>query len=140
MSSRRSEAPPPLSAYPRSAGVLLHPTSLEGRGTGDLGDAAYRWVEWLAEAGQSLWQLLPLVAVSEGGSPYNGLSAMAGNPLLLSPERLARDGLLEADVVECPAHGSCFNVRTGAVTGLPARDPVATFRVTVADGEVFVEI
>ena len=50
------------------------------------------------------------------------------------------DGLLDEDVVECPAHGSCFSVRTGAVTGLPAREPVATYPVTVEDGEIFVEI
>ncbi len=61
--------PEPLSGYPRSAGVLLHPTSLPGRGVGDLGEEAYHFVDWLAEAGQTLWQLLPLVPVSEGGSP-----------------------------------------------------------------------
>ena len=62
----------------------LHPTSLPGDGTGDLGAHAYRFVDWLAAAGQTLWQVLPLVAVGEGGSPYNGLSAFAGNTLLLS--------------------------------------------------------
>jgi 4-alpha-glucanotransferase len=87
----------------RASGVLLHPTSLPGRGTGDLGEAAYRFVDWLAGAGQSYWQLLPLVAVTEGGSPYNGLSALAGNPLLISPERLVRGGLLnEADLETVP--------------------------------------
>ena len=50
------------------------------------------------------------------------------------------DGTLDEDVVECPAHGSCFSVRTGAVAGLPATEPVATYRVTVEDGEIFVEI
>jgi 4-alpha-glucanotransferase len=80
---------------PRASGILLHPTSLPGPGIGDLGRAAERWVDWLAGAGQSLWQVLPLVPVNRGGSPYNGLSALAGNPLLLSPERLVEDGLLE---------------------------------------------
>ncbi|HEV2132343.1 MAG TPA: 4-alpha-glucanotransferase, partial [Longimicrobiaceae bacterium] len=79
---------------PRASGVLLHPTSLPGSGIGDLGRVAERWVDWLAGAGQSLWQVLPLVPVNRGGSPYNGLSALAGNPLLLSPERLVEDGLL----------------------------------------------
>jgi 4-alpha-glucanotransferase len=88
--------PEPFSSYPRSSGVLLHPTSLPGRGIGDLGGAAHRFVDWLAEAGQRLWQILPLVPVNEGGSPYNGLSAMGGNPLLVSPEALVRDGLLKA--------------------------------------------
>ena len=50
------------------------------------------------------------------------------------------DGTLDEDVVECPAHGSCFDVRTGAVAGLPATEPVATYPVTVEDGEIFVEI
>ncbi|HEX2191451.1 MAG TPA: 4-alpha-glucanotransferase [Longimicrobiaceae bacterium] len=85
----------PLSTYPRSSGVLLHPTSLPGRGIGDLGEPARRFVDWLAEAGQGLWQILPLVPTNSGGSPYDGLSAMGGNPLLASPEALAADGLLD---------------------------------------------
>jgi len=83
----------------RSAGILLHPTSLPGRAIGDFGNAAYRFVDWLVGAGQTLWQVLPLVPVSGGGSPYTGLSAFAGSPLLISPEALVRDGLLsEADL------------------------------------------
>jgi 4-alpha-glucanotransferase len=84
----------------RASGVLLHPTSLPGRGTGDLGETAYRFVDWLAEAGQSYWQVLPLAAITEVGSPYNSLSALAGNPWLLSLERLVADGLLDASAVE----------------------------------------
>lgn len=83
----------------RSAGILLHPTSLPGEGIGSLGEAAFRFVDWLAGAGQSFWQILPLVATDEGGSPYNGLSAMAGNPLLIDLAALAREGLLEAEDV-----------------------------------------
>jgi 4-alpha-glucanotransferase len=79
----------------RASGILLHPTSLSSPGVGDLGPIAYRFVDWLAEAGQSYWQVLPLVPVDSGGSPYNGLSALAGNPLLVSAELLERDGLLE---------------------------------------------
>ncbi len=79
----------------RCSGVLLHPTSLPGHGIGTLGSAAHRWVDWLADAGQSLWQVLPVVPVDRGGSPYNGLSAMAGNPLLIDPERLLQLGLVE---------------------------------------------
>jgi 4-alpha-glucanotransferase len=81
----------------RSAGILLHPTSLPGEGIGSLGAEARRFVDWLAGAGQSYWQILPLVATDEGGSPYNGLSAMAGNPLLIDLEALAREGLLDGD-------------------------------------------
>jgi 4-alpha-glucanotransferase len=87
----------------RRSGILLHPTSLPGDGVGDLGPVAHAFVDWLADAGQSLWQLLPLVATGEGGSPYNALSAFAGNTALLSPRLLHDDGLLEADEIECPA-------------------------------------
>ena len=86
----------------RASGILLHPTSLPGPGTGDLGEQAFRFVDWLAQAGQSLWQLLPLVAVNEGGSPYNALSAFAGNPLLISPAELHLHGLLPQEAAETP--------------------------------------
>ena len=89
----------PLSAFPRCSGVLLHPTSLPGRGIGDLGEPARRFVDWLADAGQAVWQILPLGPVDAGGSPYNGLSAMAGSSLLASPEALVADGLLKPDQV-----------------------------------------
>ena len=87
----------------RRSGILLHPTSLPGDGTGDLGAQAYRFVDWLAAAGQTLWQLLPLVAVGEGGSPYNGLSAFAGNTLLLSADLMVEDALLDEDEARPPA-------------------------------------
>lgn len=68
----------------RSAGILLHPTSLPGPGgIGDLGPGAHRWVRWLAEAGMRLWQLLPVGPPGFGNSPYQCFSAFAGNPLLL---------------------------------------------------------
>ena len=81
----------------RRSGVLLHPTSFPGGPIGTLGDEAFRFVDWLKEAGQGLWQVLPLVAVDEGGSPYNGLSAMAGNTFLLDAKRLAEEGLIDAE-------------------------------------------
>jgi len=87
----------------RTSGVLLHPISLPGRfGIGDLGDAAYRWVDFLAETGQTLWQLLPLgcTGLDYGNSPYQSLSALAGSPLLISPERLAAQGTLTAADLE----------------------------------------
>jgi 4-alpha-glucanotransferase len=86
----------------RASGILLHPTSLPGPGTGDLGEQAFRFVDWLAAAGQSLWQTLPLVAVNEGGSPYNALSAFAGNPLLISPAELHLHGLLSEEAAAAP--------------------------------------
>ncbi|MFQ3566899.1 MAG: 4-alpha-glucanotransferase [Aggregatilineales bacterium] len=79
----------------RSSGILLHPTSLPGRyGIGDLGEWAYRFVDYLREAGQSIWQVLPLGPTSYGDSPYQCLSAFAGNPLLISLDQLVTEGWL----------------------------------------------
>jgi len=81
----------------RSAGVLLHPTSLPGPyGIGDLGPVAFEWIDVLASAGQTWWQILPLGPTGYGDSPYQCFSAFAGNPNLISPEVLARDGLIKA--------------------------------------------
>jgi 4-alpha-glucanotransferase len=89
----------------RASGLLLHPTSLPGRfGIGDLGPGALRWVGFLAAAGQKLWQVLPLGPTGYGDSPYQSFSAFAGNPYLVSPERLLEDGLLgPADLAGVPA-------------------------------------
>ena len=71
--------------FPRSSGILLHPTSLPGPyGIGDLGGAARRFADFLADAGQTLWQVLPLGPTGYGDSPYQCFSAMAGNPLLIA--------------------------------------------------------
>lgn len=84
---------------PRSSGILLHPTSLPGPfGIGDIGPVAYRWVETLAAMNQSWWQVLPLGPTGAGDSPYQSFSAFAGNVNLLSPELLAQDGLVSADL------------------------------------------
>jgi 4-alpha-glucanotransferase len=84
----------------RSSGVLLHPTSLPGpNGIGDIGPAAFTWIDALARAKQSWWQILPLGPTGYGDSPYQCFSAFAGNIYLLSPELLKRDGLLcDADL------------------------------------------
>ena len=82
----------------RSAGILLHPTSLPGRfGIGELGAQARRFVDFLADAGQSLWQILPLGPTGYGDSPYACFSAFAGNPLLLDLPRLADEGDVDPD-------------------------------------------
>ncbi|MFN3809464.1 MAG: 4-alpha-glucanotransferase [Roseateles asaccharophilus] len=79
----------------RTAGVLLHPTSLPGpHGAGDFGPAAYRFVDWLASAGQGLWQMLPTTPIGPGDSPYQGVSAFAGNPWLVALEPLIEKGWL----------------------------------------------
>lgn len=81
--------------FVRSSGVLLHPTSFPGRyGIGDLGEAAYRFVDFLQQSGQSLWQVLPLGPTGYGDSPYQCFSAFAGNPLLVDLEQLVGDDLL----------------------------------------------
>jgi 4-alpha-glucanotransferase len=81
----------------RASGILVHPTSLPGRfGIGDLGLEAYKFVDFLVVAGQSLWQVLPLGPTGYGDSPYACYSAFAGNTLLISPEQLVTDGLLDS--------------------------------------------
>jgi 4-alpha-glucanotransferase len=83
--------------FPRGSGILLHITSLPSRfGVGDLGPEAYRFVDFLAETGQGLWQMLPVGPTGYGNSPYQSLSSFAGNTLLLSLERLADEELLDA--------------------------------------------
>lgn len=82
-------------AIERSAGILLHPTSLPGdHGIGDLGPDARAWIDWLASAGQRLWQVMPLGPTGYGDSPYQSFSAFAGNPYLLSMEALRDAGWL----------------------------------------------
>lgn len=87
----------------RTSGILLHPTSLPGPfGIGDLGPAAYRFVDFLAAAGQGLWQVLPLGPTGYRDSPYQCTSAIAGNPLLISPESLLAAGWVDAADLEHP--------------------------------------
>lgn len=81
--------------FAREAGILLHPTSLPGAyPIGDLGKEARDFVDFLAAAGQSLWQILPLTEVDDAFSPYRSTSAFAGNTLLISPDLLVEDGLV----------------------------------------------
>jgi 4-alpha-glucanotransferase len=92
---------PKKSSPARSAGVLLHPTSLPGPyGIGDLGPAAYGWLDALTRARQTWWQVLPLGPTGYGDSPYQAFSAFAGNPYLVSPEVLLQEGLLNRPDLE----------------------------------------
>jgi 4-alpha-glucanotransferase len=92
--------PPPLSGY-RASGLLLHITSLPSQyGIGDMGPAAFAWVDRLQEAGHSWWQALPLGPTGYGDSPYQALSSFASNGLLISPDFLVEDGLLQASACE----------------------------------------
>jgi 4-alpha-glucanotransferase len=86
-------------SFSRASGVLLHPTSLPSRfGIGDLGEAAYRFVDFLARSGQRLWQVLPLGPTGYEHSPYiMNFSTFAGNPLLIDLEALAAEGWLQPE-------------------------------------------
>jgi 4-alpha-glucanotransferase len=85
----------------RMSGVLLHVTSLPSYGgVGDFGPAAYEFVDFLATAKQRLWQVLPLSPTGYGSSPYSALSAFAGNPQLISLERLVEDGWIAAERIQ----------------------------------------
>ncbi len=82
----------------RKSGILLHPTSLPGDwGIGDLGKSAYRFVDFLVDSGQHLWQILPLGPPGCGHSPYQSFSSMAGNPLLISLQALVEQDLLSPE-------------------------------------------
>lgn len=101
---------------PRSSGLLLHPTCLPGRfGIGDLGPSARAFVGFLRSAGQGWWQVLPLAPTGYGDSPYQGLGAFAGNPLLISPEELCVDGLVRAEELEQAASETIDSVDYGEV-------------------------
>src|SRR5256885_13344517 len=96
--------------FPRLTGILLHPVSLPSRGgIGDLGPAAYEFLDFLAQARQGLWQVLPLNPPANGNSPYSSTSAFAGNPLLISLERLVEKGWLDAAAL------SGFGATVGAI-------------------------
>src|SRR5215467_3083689 len=94
---------PPFPPGFRGSGILLQVTSLPScYGIGDLGPSAFSWVDRLHDAGQGWWQALPLGPTGYGNSPYQSLSSFAGNGLLLSPECLVSDGLLDAS--NCASH------------------------------------
>jgi len=91
--------------FPRSSGILLHPTSLPGpHGIGDFGPEAYRFVDFVKSCGMHLWQVLPLNPTGYGDSPFQCLSASAGNPLFISLDRLVQQGILQQnDLKAAPA-------------------------------------
>lgn len=96
-------------SFARAAGILLHPTSFPSRGgIGDFGPAAYRFVDFLASARQGIWQVLPLGPLGYGNSPYSSTSAFAGNPLLISLERLADYGWIDRAQLDSLPPASAF--------------------------------
>src|SRR5437762_9467023 len=105
--------------FPRATGILLHPTSLPARGgIGDFGPSAYEFVDFMASARQGLWQVLPLGPLGYGNSPYSSTSAFAGNPLLISLERLAARGWIDPGKIESANSGR------GSSSGAVAYDQV----------------
>ena len=102
--------------FERRAGILLHPTSLPGKfGIGDLGYEAYNFVNFLEAAGQKLWQVFPLGPTGYGDSPYQCFSAFAGNPYIISPEKLRDCGLLsDNDIINTPTFDH-FKIDFGTV-------------------------
>ena len=94
-----------MSTLERCSGILLHPTSLPGGfGVGELGEMAYRWIEFLEKAKQTVWQILPLGPTGYGNSPYSTSSVFAGNPILIDMSRLAFEGFLDhRDLENAPA-------------------------------------
>jgi 4-alpha-glucanotransferase len=102
----------------RASGILLHPTSLPGRfGIGELGPEALRFIDFLSASSQRLWQVLPLGPTGYGDSPYQCFSAFAGNPLLVSLDTLASEGLLSADDLDGGPRFSDTEIDYGAVIG-----------------------
>ncbi|WP_211256300.1 4-alpha-glucanotransferase [Edaphobacter aggregans] len=92
---------PPFAPRYRASGLLLHVTSLPSPyGVGDLGPSALSWIDDLHQAGQQWWQALPVGPTGYGNSPYQSLSSFAGNALIISPECLISDGLLQASDCE----------------------------------------
>ena len=93
---------PPFPSEYRGSGILLHVTSLPSPyGIGDLGPSAFSWIDRLYESGQGWWQALPVGPTGYGNSPYQSLSSFAGNSMLISPEYLLSDGLLNASYCAC---------------------------------------
>jgi len=106
----------------RKSGILLHPTSLPGEwGVGDLGKWAYRFVDFLVESGQQLWQILPLGPPGVGHSPYQAYSSMGGNPLLISIQAVFEEGLLSAGDLQNLPQSSDATVHFDAVIPLKTK-------------------
>jgi 4-alpha-glucanotransferase len=118
-----------MNAARRRSGILLHVSSLPGAcGIGDLGPAAYDFVDFLRRTGQTLWQVLPIGPIGYGNSPYQSPSAFAGNPLFVSLERLVAAGLLSSSELRNEASFSSTNVEYDRVPAWPRRRLADAFR------------
>jgi 4-alpha-glucanotransferase len=119
-----------MQARERGSGVLLHVTSLPGAyGIGDLGEGARRFVDFLARAGQRWWQMLPLHPIGGGASPYDGVSAFAGNPLLIDLQTLVREGWLRVEELPTAVpHGPADYARAAELRTAALRRAFAVWR------------
>ena len=96
----------------RRAGILLHPTSLPGPyASGDIGHSAYRFIEFVANSGCTVWQMLPLGPTHSDASPYQCLSVHAGNPLLISLDWLIDKGWLDLEKISGPKDSKKFRLK-----------------------------
>ncbi len=127
-----------MASQERISGVLLHITSLPSYGgVGDLGPAAYAFVDFLVSAKQKLWQVLPLNPTGYGSSPYSALSAFAGNPILISVELLVQAGWLRADRIEgLPGHNGTCDFGVAYEKKIPLIEEAAANFLDRAEGEV----
>jgi 4-alpha-glucanotransferase len=107
--------------FPRSSGILLHPTSLPGgHGSGDVGAQALAFADFLADAKQTLWQVLPLGPTGYGDSPYQCFSAFAGNPLLIALDPLVEAGWLDRkDLAAPPPNAASLDYQAALTFKLP---------------------
>ncbi|XVF61754.1 hypothetical protein PTKIN_Ptkin08bG0156000 [Pterospermum kingtungense] len=132
--------PKPDPNHRRRAGILLHPTSFRGPyGIGDLGQEAFRFIDWLHLAGCSVWQVLPLVPPDDQGSPYAGQDANCGNTFFISLEELVRDGLLTQEELPKPIDSDRVNYAMVA----DLKDPLinkAAERLLLSDGELKLQL
>ncbi len=126
--------------FERSAGILLHPTSLPGKyGIGTIGKNAYHFVDFLVECGQKLWQIFPLGPTGYGDSPYQSFSTFAGNPLLIDLEILKDEGLLsESDLKSIP-HFSKTNIDFGKLIEVKNQLLSIAYQNYKNSGEIFSE-
>lgn len=128
--------------FQRASGILLHPSSLPSRfGIGDLGPGTLEFLTFLRESGQNYWQMLPLGPTGFGDSPYQCFSAFAGNTLLISPESLLSEGLLdEKDVSDVPEF-SAARVDFGSVIEFKKKILSRAFeKFSQASGELKTEL
>ncbi len=124
--------------FERSAGILLHPTSLPGNyGIGTIGKNAYNFVDFMTECGQKLWQVFPLGPTGYGDSPYQSFSTFAGNPLLIDLELLKEEGLLSQEDLNSIPHFDKNNIDFGHLIQVKFELLSLAFQNYKTSGKVF---